>query len=37
MRLEKIDADEGGNDLVRYRCKLCGEIEQLRQFRPRRD
>jgi hypothetical protein len=36
MKLEKIETDEGGNDLIHYRCKLCGEVERLRLFRPRR-
>ena len=37
MKLEKIDPDDGGNDLIQYRCKLCGRIERLRLFRRSRD
>jgi hypothetical protein len=33
MKLEKIDPDDAGNDLIQYRCKLCGRIERLRLFR----
>jgi hypothetical protein len=33
MKLEKIDPDDRGNDLIQYRCKLCGRIERLRLFR----
>ena len=37
MKLEKIDPDDGGNNLIQYRCKLCGRIERLalRPGRPR--
>jgi hypothetical protein len=37
MKLEKVDPDGGGNDLIQYRCKLCGGIERLLLFRRRRD
>jgi hypothetical protein len=37
MKLEKIDPDDGGNDLIQYRCKLCGRIERLRLFRRSRE
>lgn len=37
MRLEKVDPDGGGNDLIQYRCKLCGGIERLLLFRRGRD
>jgi hypothetical protein len=37
MKLEKIDPDDGGNDLIQYRCKLCGHIERLRLFRRSRE
>jgi hypothetical protein len=33
MKLEKIDPDGEGNDLVQYRCQQCGRIERLRLFR----
>jgi hypothetical protein len=33
MNLEKIDPDGEGNDLIQYRCRLCGRIERLRLFR----
>lgn len=33
MRLERVDPDGEGNDLVRYRCRLCGCTEVLRLFR----
>jgi hypothetical protein len=37
MKLEKIDPDDEGNDLIQYRCKLCGRIERLRLFRRSRE
>ena len=37
MNLEKIDPDDGGNDLIQYRCMLCGRIERLRLFRRSRE
>jgi hypothetical protein len=37
MKLEKVDPDEGGNDLIQYRCQLCGGIERLLLFRRGRD
>jgi hypothetical protein len=33
MRLESVDPDDDGNDLIRYRCKLCDRTEVLRLFR----
>ncbi len=33
MRLERVDPDGEGNDLIRYRCGLCGDTEVLRLFR----
>jgi hypothetical protein len=33
MKLEMIDPDDEGNDLIQYRCELCGRIERLRLFR----
>jgi hypothetical protein len=33
MKFEKIDPDDGGNDLIQYRCNLCCRIERLRLFR----
>jgi transposase-like protein len=33
MKLEKIDPDDQGNDLIHYRCKLCGRVERLRLLR----
>jgi hypothetical protein len=36
MKLEKSDPDDLGNDVIQYRCKLCGRIERLRLFRRRR-
>ena len=33
MKLEKSDPDDQGNDVIQYRCKLCGRIERLRLFR----
>ena len=37
MKLEKIDPDDESNDLIQYRCKLCGRIERLRLFRRSRE
>jgi transposase-like protein len=37
MKLEKIHPDDEGNDLIQYRCKLCGRIERLRLFRRSRN
>jgi hypothetical protein len=37
MKLEKIDPDDGGNDVIQYRSKLCGRIERLRLFRRSRE
>ena len=37
MTLEKVVPDEGGKDLIQYRCKLCGRIEVLRLIRRTRD
>jgi transposase-like protein len=33
MKLEKVDPDDQGDDIIQYRCKLCGRIERLRLFR----
>jgi hypothetical protein len=33
MRLEKVDPDGEGNDLIQYRCKSCNRTEILRLFR----
>ena len=33
MKLEKIGPDDQGDDIIQYRCKLCGRIERLRLFR----
>lgn len=33
INLEKIDPDGEGNDLIQYRCRLCGRIERLQLFR----
>jgi len=33
MRLERTEPDGNGNDLIRYRCKLCGRNEVVRLFR----
>jgi hypothetical protein len=37
MRLERIDPDNRGNEIIHYRCKLCHGVERLRLFRPRRN
>jgi hypothetical protein len=36
MKLEKADPDEAGNDLIHYRCKICGRAETVRLIRQRR-
>jgi hypothetical protein len=33
MRLERGDPDGNSNDLIRYRCRLCGGTEVLRLHR----
>jgi hypothetical protein len=33
MNIEKIDPDGEGDDLIQYRCRLCGRMERLRLFR----
>jgi hypothetical protein len=33
MRLERVDPDGKGKELIRYRCGLCGSIEVLRLSR----
>ena len=33
MKLEKIDPDGKGNDLIQYRCKTCHRFEIVRLFR----
>lgn len=33
MKLEKVDPDGEGNDLIQYRCSVCGRTEILRLFR----
>lgn len=33
MKLERIDPDGDGYDLIRYRCSLCGGTEVLRLYR----
>ena len=33
MRLERVDPDDDGNDLIQYRCENCGDIEKVRLFR----
>jgi hypothetical protein len=33
MRLERVDPDGKGKELVRYRCGMCGSIEVLRLSR----
>lgn len=35
MKLEKIDTDDKGNDLIQYRCKICQGIELVRLARTR--
>jgi predicted SprT family Zn-dependent metalloprotease len=35
MKLEKIDPDDRGNDLIQYRCKKCQRIELVRLARAR--
>ncbi len=30
MRLERIDPDDEGNEIMLYRCEQCGRIERLR-------
>jgi hypothetical protein len=37
MKLEKIDPDGEGDDLIQYRCKQCGSIERLRLFEAAND
>ena len=37
MKLEKVAPDEGGNDLIQYRCLLCGGIERVVLFRRGRE
>jgi hypothetical protein len=33
MRIEKIDPDGKGKDIVQYRCGRCGRIERIRLVR----
>jgi len=33
MRIEKIDPDGKGRDMIQYRCDTCGRIERLRLVR----
>jgi hypothetical protein len=33
MKLEKVDPDGEGNDLIQYRCSVCDRTEILRLFR----
>ena len=33
MRIEKIDPDGKGRDMIQYRCDYCGRIERLRLIR----
>ena len=33
MRIEKIDPDGKGRDMIQYRCDSCGRIERLRLIR----
>jgi RNase P subunit RPR2 len=33
MRIEKIDPDGKGRDMIQYRCDHCGRIERLRLIR----
>jgi hypothetical protein len=35
MKLEKIDPDDEGNDLIQYLCKVCQRIELVRLARTR--
>ena len=30
MKLERIDPDDEGKEIILYRCELCGRIERLR-------
>ena len=33
MRLERVDPDGEGNDMIRYHCALCGGTEVVRLYR----
>src|SRR5258708_35565071 len=33
MRIERIDPDGGGGDIIQYRCEHCGQTERLRLVR----
>jgi hypothetical protein len=33
MRIERIDPDGDGKDMIQYRCEHCGRIERLRLIR----
>jgi hypothetical protein len=33
MRIERIDPDGDGKDMIQYRCEHCGRIERLRFIR----
>jgi hypothetical protein len=37
MRLEKIDPDGEGANLIQYRCQLCKRVERLRLLRQSRE
>jgi hypothetical protein len=33
MKIERIDPDGQGNDLIRYRCKICQRVELVKLTR----